>query len=256
MISLQIDRIRVSLGTPPARILHDVTLAAEAGEVLVLLGASGSGKTTLLRSINGLVPLDAGRIAIAGRLVSDVDPVELRLSTGYVLQGAALFPHWTVAENIGAVPRLRGWSPVRIARRVDELLDLVRLNPLEFRGRFPESLSGGQQQRVGVARALAVEPALVLMDEPFGALDAVTKEGLQADFRQLQRQLGFTVVLVTHDITEALLLADTIAVLALGQVVQTGTPREILNNPATDYVEELMTTPRRQAETWSNLLAP
>ncbi len=256
MSSLRIDRICVSLGAPPTRILHHIALDAEAGEVLTLLGASGSGKTTLLRSINGLVPLEAGRIEVAGRDISDLDPVALRLSTGYVLQGAALFPHWTVAENVGTVPRLLGWDRGRIARRVDELLELVRLDPPEYRDRFPESLSGGQQQRVGVARALAVEPALVLMDEPFGALDALTKEGLQSDFQQLQRSLGFTVVLVTHDIAEALLLADTIAILSLGRVVQRGTPRDILENPATDDVEALLTTPRRQAEAWRDLLVP
>ncbi len=256
MSSLRIEGIRVSLGTPPTRILHDITLEAKTGEVLVLLGTSGSGKTTLLRSINGLARLEAGRIRIAGRDISTLDPVELRLSTGYVLQGAALFPHWTVAENIATVPKLLGWSPARIARRVDELLKLVRMDPSEFRCRFPETLSGGQRQRVGVARALAVEPALVLMDEPFGALDALTKETLQADLQQLQRSLGFTVVLVTHDIAEALRLADTIAILSLGRVVQRGTPRDILNNPATDDVEELLTTPRRQAEAWKDLLTP
>ena len=256
MSGLRIQGACVSLGAPPIRILHDISLEAEAGEILVLLGASGSGKTTLLRSINRLVQLEGGSIEVAGRDIAGLDPVALRLSTGYVLQGAALFPHWTVAQNIATVPRLVGWDPVRTTRRVDELLELVRLDPAEYRDRFPESLSGGQQQRVGVARALAVEPGLVLLDEPFGALDALTREGLQSDFQELQRSLGFTVVLVTHDVSEALRLGNRIAILSRGRVVQTGAPAEILRNPATADVEELLTTPRRQAEAWKAVLAP
>ena len=254
MSSLRLEGACVRLGDPGVRILHDISLAAEAGEIMALLGPSGSGKTTLLRCINRLVPLERGVVEVAGTDVSQADPVRLRLSIGYVLQGAALFPHWTVAENIGAVPGLLGWDAGRTARRVDELLELVRLDPPAFRDRLPPSLSGGQQQRVGVARALAVEPALVLMDEPFGALDPLTREGLQADFRDLQRSLGFTAVLVTHDISEALLLADRIAILSHGRIVQTGAPLDILREPADGEVEELLTTPRRQAAAWKGLL--
>ena len=254
MSSLRLDRASVRLGDPPVPILHDIDLAAESGEILALLGASGSGKTTLLRSINRLVPLTTGRIEVAGRNTAEIEPVSLRLSIGYVLQGAALFPHWTVAENIGTVPRLLGWDAERTSGRINEVLDLVRLDPAEFRDRLPGSLSGGQQQRVGVARALIAEPSLVLMDEPFGALDPLTREGLQADFLALQQELGFTAVVVTHDISEALLLADRIAILSHGRLVQIGTPAEISKTPANAEIEELLTTPRRQAETWRELL--
>lgn len=254
MSSLRLDRASVRLGDPPVPILHDIDLAAESGEILALLGASGSGKTTLLRSINRLVPLTTGRIEVAGRNTAEIEPVALRLSIGYVLQGAALFPHWTVAENIGTVPRLLGWNAERTSGRINEVLDLVRLDPAEFRDRFPGSLSGGQQQRVGVARALIAKPSLILMDEPFGALDPLTREGLQADFLALQQELGFTAVVVTHDISEALLLADRIAILSHGRLVQVGTPAEISKTPANAEIEELLTTPRRQAETWRELL--
>lgn len=254
MSSLRLDCASVTLGDPPTPILHDIDLEAESGEILALLGASGSGKTTLLRSINRLVPLTTGRIEVAGRNTAEIEPVALRLSIGYVLQGAALFPHWTVAENIGTVPRLLGWDSERTSGRINEMLELVRLDPAEFRDRFPGSLSGGQQQRVGVARALITEPSLVLMDEPFGALDPLTREGLQADFLALQQDLGFTAVVVTHDISEALLLADRIAILSHGRVVQVGTPVEISKTPANAEIEELLTTPRRQAETWRELL--
>ncbi len=254
MSSLRLAGVCVRLGRPGARILHDIDLDAAAGEILALLGASGSGKTTLLRSINRLVPLERGAVEVAGRSVAEIDPVALRLSVGYVLQGAALFPHWTVAENIAVVPRLLGWDAARMARRVDELLELVRLEPPEFRDRPPDSLSGGQQQRVGVARALAAQPSLVLMDEPFGALDPLTREGVQSDFRDLQCRLGFTAVLVTHDVSEALLLADRIAILSRGRVVQTGRPADILRRPSSAEVEDLLTTPRRQAAAWKGLL--
>ncbi len=253
MSSLRLHRVSVALGDPPVRVLHGIDLAAESGEILALLGASGSGKTTLLRSINRLVPLATGTIEVAGRDTAEIDPVDLRLAIGYVLQGAALFPHWTVAENIGTIPRLLGWSEDRTTKRVDEMLDLVRLQPPEFRNRFPSSLSGGQQQRVGVARALVAKPSLVLMDEPFGALDPLTREGLQADFLALQRGLGFTAVVVTHDISEALVLADRIAILSHGRLVQVGGPVEISKTPANAEIEELLTTPRRQAETWRKL---
>lgn len=254
MSSLRLSGVSVSLGDPPTPVLRGIDLEAAPGEILALLGASGSGKTTLLRSINRLAPLSSGAIEIAGSDIARLDAVALRLSVGYVLQGAALFPHWTVAENVAAVPSLLGWPPERTAERVDTVLDLVRLDPKAFRGRFPDSLSGGQQQRVGVARALAAEPSLVLMDEPFGALDPLTREGLQSDFLKLQRDLRFTVVLVTHDISEALLLGDRIAILSHGRLVQVGEPRDILRNPASEDVEELLTTPRRQAEAWGEAL--
>lgn len=254
MSEVLIESVSVGFGRPPVPVLHAIDLRVGSGEILALLGTSGSGKTTLLRSINRLLPLLGGRIKVAGRDVSDVDPVVLRLSIGYVLQGGALFPHWTVAENIGFVPRLLGWAAERIDARAEELLELVRLDPEEYKDRIPASLSGGQQQRVGVARALAAEPPLVLMDEPFGALDPLTREELQGDFQSLQRDLGFTAIVVTHDVSEALLLADRIAVMSRGRLVQVGTPRQIMRSPANRDVEALLNTPHRQATAWKELL--
>ena len=227
--------------------LEGIDLVVNDGEILVLLGSSGSGKTTLLRAINGLIQPDAGRVTVGGDDIATLDATALRRTIGYVIQGAALFPHMTVAENIGIVPNLREWPPEHTAARVDELLQLVQLEPDDYRDRMPAELSGGQAQRVGVARALAAEPCMMLMDEPFGALDPVTRVQLQDEFKNLQRSLSLTTVLVTHDMTEALLLADRIAILASGDVAQIGTPAEILNRPASAYIEELLTTPRRQA---------
>ncbi len=228
-------------------VLQGIDLGVNEGEILVLLGGSGSGKTTLLRAINGLIQPDAGRVTVGGDDIATLDATALRRSIGYVIQGAYLFPHMTVEENVGIVPNLLAWPPERTAARVDELLRLVQLEPADYRSRMPAELSGGQAQRVGVARALAAEPRLMLMDEPCGALDPVTRVQFQDDFKKLQRSLSLTVVLVTHDMTEALLLADRIAILASGGVAQIGTPAEILSRPASPYIEELLTTPRRQA---------
>ena len=254
MSEVQLQKASVYLGELETPVLQAIDLSVESGEILVLLGFSGSGKTTLLRSINRLVPLRSGNIRVRGQDTAAIDPVKLRLSIGYVVQGAALFPHRTVEENIAVVPGLLGWNEHRISEGVERLLQLVQLDPEVYRKRFPEQLSGGEQQRVGVARALAVEPSLVLMDEPFGALDPLTRESLQTDFQSLQKRLGFTAILVTHDITEALLLADRIAVLSHGRIAQIGTPREILLNPASSDVEQMLTTPRRQANIWRGLL--
>ena len=254
MSEVQLHKASVYQGELETPVLQAIDLSVESGEILVLLGFSGSGKTTLLRSINRLVPLRSGNIRVRGQDTAGIDPVKLRLSIGYVVQGAALFPHRTVEENVAVVPGLLGWNEHRISERVERLLQLVQLDPEVYRKRFPEQLSGGEQQRVGVARALAVEPSLVLMDEPFGALDPLTRESLQTDFQSLQKRLGFTAILVTHDITEALLLADRIAVLSHGRIAQIGTPREILLNPASSDVEQMLTTPRRQADIWQGLL--
>ena len=228
--------------------MRDVSLRVPAGQLLVLLGGSGSGKTTTLKMINRLIEPTAGRIEIDGRDVRTVDPTLLRRDIGYVFQGIGLFPHMTVAENVAVVPRLLGWPAGRIAARVDELLDLVHLPPGQYRSRRPGQLSGGQQQRVGFARALAAGPRVMLLDEPFGALDPVTRDELRGEFLQIRRQLGLTAVMVTHDMTEALLSADLIAVMNAGRLLRVGTPRELLTDPGDDFVAALMAGPRRQAD--------
>jgi osmoprotectant transport system ATP-binding protein len=235
--------------------VRDVSLRVQEGSLLVLLGGSGCGKTTTLKMINRLIEATAGRIEVNGQDVRAVDPVELRRGIGYVFQGIGLFPHLTVAENVALVPRLLHWSPPRIAKRVDELLDLVHLPPAQFRSRLPRELSGGQQQRVGFARALAAGPRLMLLDEPFGALDPVTRDELRTEFLQLQRRLSLTAVMVTHDMTEALLSADRIAVMNAGHLVRVGTPHELLTDPRDEFVAALMSSPRRQARQLEALAA-
>jgi len=200
-------------------ILSDLNLEVRRGETLVLLGRSGSGKTTTLKLINRLLEPTSGEILVEGKATSGWDPIRLRRRIGYVIQEVGLMPHWTVERNVGLVPTLEGWPPERIRSRVEELLRMVGLEPAEFAARRPHELSGGQRQRVGVARALAAEPPFLLMDEPFGALDPVTRAELQNEFRLLKDRLGKTIVFVTHDVREALLLADRIALLAEGRLV-------------------------------------
>lgn len=237
----------------PIKAVDGVSLSVARGELLAIVGGSGSGKTTLLRLANRLIEPDAGTISIDGDDVRSIDPIALRRRIGMVFQSAALFPHMSVAANIGITPKLLGWSRQDIAARTEELLDLVRLDRAQHPGRFPHELSGGQRQRVGVARALAAKPNIVLMDEPFGALDPLTRDALGEDFRALHTRLGLTTVLITHDITEALLLADRIAVMRSGQLLAQGTPAE-LTRSAEPYVAELLQTPRRQAQRLSALL--
>lgn len=229
----------------PVAAVDDVSLTVERGEIAALVGTSGSGKTTLLRMINRLVEPTAGRVLIDGTDTATLPPHLLRRRIGYAIQGHGLFPHRTVAQNIGTVPRLLGWDRRRIAGRVDELLELFQLPPAEFRNRMPHDLSGGQQQRVGVARALAARPELLLMDEPFGALDPVIRAKAQDDLRRIQRELGTTLVVVTHDMEEAISLGDRIAVMDRGRLLQYATPREILTAPATSFVRELIGTEAR-----------
>ena len=224
-----------------------LTLAVEPGSFTALLGGSGSGKTTALKTINGLVTPDAGEVRVDGRAIGEEAGWALRRRIGYVFQEIGLFPHMTVAENIGLGPRLAGWDKPATAARVAELLKLVAL-PAEVGARLPAALSGGQRQRVGVARALAAKPAIMLMDEPFGALDPVTRDALGRDYRALHEQLGLTTVMVTHDVWEALLLADRIVVLADGHVLADAPPSALLAGHADPRVQALMETPRRQAE--------
>ncbi|MGH9677138.1 MAG: ATP-binding cassette domain-containing protein [Candidatus Acidiferrum sp.] len=209
-------------------LVSDVSLSVSTGETLVLLGRSGSGKTTLLRLINRMLVPSAGQVLVEGQPTTSWDPIRLRRHIGYVIQEAGLFPHFTVAENVGLVPALERWDRCRIAVRVGELLTLVGLDPSEFSERRPRELSGGQRQRVGVARALAADPPILLMDEPFGALDPVTRAELQREFRALARRLGKTIVFVTHDLREALLLASNIILLQAGRIVASASPGEFL----------------------------
>ncbi len=233
----------------------ELSLPVAAGELLVLLGRSGCGKTTTLKMINRLIEPSDGAVLVGGEDTREVEPHALRRRIGYCFQQVGLFPHMTAAENVAVTPRLLGWEASRVERRVDELLRMVELEPAEFRDRFPAQLSGGQQQRVGLARALAAEPRLLLLDEPFGALDPLTRDHLQQSFQQIRRRLDLTAVFVTHDMVEALLLGDRIAVMDRGRLIQVGTPRELLRQPASPYVAELMATPRRQAEIVDRFLA-
>ncbi len=226
-------------------VVDRLSLDVRRGELLVLLGGSGSGKTTTLKMINRLVEPSAGRVVIDGEDVTTVPPAALRRRIGYAFQQVGLFPHMSVAENVGITPALLGWDAGRIAARVDDLLALVELDPATFRDRRPAELSGGQQQRVGVARALAAEPAVLLLDEPFGALDPLTRDRLQQSLTAIRSKIGVTIVFVTHDMVEALLLGDRIAVLREGRLVQLGTPTDLLRSPADAYVAELMETPLR-----------
>ncbi|HET6969576.1 MAG TPA: ATP-binding cassette domain-containing protein [Phenylobacterium sp.] len=233
--------------------LAGVDLAVGRSEFVALVGGSGSGKTTLLKTINGLVRPDAGRIQVGGQDVADAEPHVLRRSVGYVFQEVGLFPHLSVAENIGITPKLLGRDAGRIAARVQALLALVAL-PAEVATRAPAALSGGQRQRVGVARALAAEPALVLMDEPFGALDPLTRDALGADYRALHERLGLTTVMVTHDMAEAVLLADRIVVLTDGRIRADGPPAALLAGDIDPEVRALLEAPKRQAERLSERL--
>ncbi|MHB8658249.1 MAG: ABC transporter ATP-binding protein [Solirubrobacteraceae bacterium] len=221
--------------------IAELSLSIGAGEVCVLVGPSGSGKTTAMRLINRLIPLSGGEILLGGRSVLNRDPTELRREIGYVIQQIGLFPHQTVSENIATVPRLLGWEKRRLLERVRELLELIGMDPEEIGPRYPSQLSGGQRQRVGVARAIAADPPLMLMDEPFGAIDPINRSRLQDEFLRLQEQVRKTVVFVTHDIDEAIKMGDRIAILREGgRLAQYDTPAEILTNPADDFVAEFV----------------
>ena len=226
--------------------VRNLSLRISEGETLILLGSSGCGKTTTLKMINRLLDPSEGDIEVDGQNVLEMDRVELRRSIGYVFQGIGLFPHMTVIQNVEIVPRLVGWPTGKRRRRALELLELAGLPPDEYASRLPEELSGGQQQRVGVARALALDPAYLLMDEPFGALDALSRDSLQQELLSLKKKLTKTIVFVTHDIFEALTLGDRIAILHEGELQQVGTKEEVLANPATRFVRELFEKPAKQ----------
>ena len=216
--------------------LRGVSLDAPRGQILAILGTSGSGKTTLLKLVNRLIDPSTGVVRVNGKSTADWDKIELRRSTGYVIQEAGLLPHFTILANVGLVPRLRGVKRSERDSRAGVLLELVGLDPSRFAALYPRELSGGQRQRVGVARALASDPDLILMDEPFGALDPVTRRGLQDEFRSLQQRLGKTVILVTHDVREASRIADQVALVDHGVLVQAGLPSDLIERPANDFV--------------------
>ena len=218
----------------------DLTLEVAEGETLVLLGTSGSGKTTTMKMVNRLIEPTSGRILIDGRDIMDHNPIELRRRIGYAIQHIGLFPHMSVGENIALVPKLLQWPPSEITERIDQLLSMVGLEPDEFRDRFPSQLSGGQKQRIGVARALAADPPIVLMDEPFGALDPITREQLQNEFLNLESVIQKTIIFVTHDVFEAVKMGDRVALLDAGRLQQLATPQELVESPANEFVDQFL----------------
>jgi osmoprotectant transport system ATP-binding protein len=246
MISLK--KVSKSFDNGLSFAIKEINLVVEPGEMLVLLGESGCGKTTTLKTINRLIEATSGKIIIDGEDISQTNPVNLRRRIGYVFQEIGLFPHINIAGNIGMVPKLLGWPDGKIKKRTGELLNLVGLEPDKYRDRLPDELSGGQQQRIGVARALAAGSKIMLMDEPFGALDPITRTNLIEEFSKIQKELALTVVMVTHDVLEALILADRIAVMKSGELLALGKPAELISNPPDPYVSELLDTPRRQSE--------
>ena len=241
---VEFRNVSYSIPPNPNPIISRLNLTVERGETLVLLGESGCGKTTTLKLVNRLYTPTSGEVVVEGKSTTEWDPINLRRRIGYVIQEGGLFPHFTIARNVGLVPSLSGWAEGRTKGRVDELLKLVGLEPSRFAERYPRELSGGQRQRVGVARALAADPALLLLDEPFGALDPLTRASLQKEFGELAKGLGKTAILVTHDVREALLLGDRIALMHAGEIVLLETPKGFLasdNAKAKAYLETLKT---------------
>jgi len=235
---IEIDQVTKSYGD--RRVVDSLSLTVAAGDFCVLLGSSGCGKSTTLRMVNRLIAIDSGSIRVAGEDVTQVPPEMLRRRIGYAIQSIGLFPHWTVEDNIATVPRLLKWPQGQIRDRVTELLQLFRLEPESYRDKYPHRLSGGEQQRVGVARALAGDPQLLLMDEPFAAVDPITRDALQAELARIHQAMTKTIVFVTHDIEEALRLATQIAIMNEGRIVQLGSPLEILEHPANDFVGDFV----------------
>ena len=253
---IELRNVQKSFDNDSTFAVVDSSFSVERGELLGLIGESGCGKTTTLKMINRLEEPSYGSIYIDNQNVLERNPEELRRNIGYVFQGIGLFPHYSIRENVAAVPTLLDWNAEHIEARCCEILDLVGLPIDDFGDRRPSQLSGGQQQRVGVARALAAEPDVVLMDEPFGALDPITRAELQEEFKRIQRELALTVIMVTHDMIEALLMADRIAVMKKGEILQIGTPRELINSPAHEYVKKIVEMPKRRADNLEKLMHP
>lgn len=237
---IRLDKVTKNYEGSGRHAVDRLDLTIETGTTVALIGPSGCGKTTTMRMINRLETPSTGRVLVNDRDVAETDTKELRRSIGYVIQQVGLFPHMTIERNVATVPRLLGWDKARIDRRIDELLDLVGLDPAIMRRRLPHELSGGQRQRVGFARALAADPAIMLMDEPFGAIDPITRVRLQDEFRQILKKVSKTVVIVTHDIDEAIKMGDRIAIMRDGRLLQYDTPEAILANPANDFVESFL----------------
>ncbi|WP_283588494.1 ABC transporter ATP-binding protein [Limosilactobacillus viscerum] len=246
---IQFKHVQKSFGAN--QVIPDLNFTINQGELVTILGSSGSGKTTTLKMINGLWQPSAGQVLIDGQPIDQLDLVQLRRHMGYVVQQIGLFPHMTIAENIAVVPKMLGWDQERIQQRVNELLELVQLDPTKYAHRYPNQLSGGQQQRIGVARALAVNPPYVLFDEPFGALDAVTRLELQKEVKRIHESLqDKTFLFVTHDINEALYLGQRVMVMNKGQIEQFATPEDIVTQPATSFVKELLGTQQQNRDLW------
>lgn len=240
-VSIELDGVSKTYAGQTTPAVNNVSMMIDPGELIVFVGPSGCGKTTTMKMINRLIEPSSGSIQLDGQDVMSINPHELRRKIGYVIQQTGLFPHMTIADNIAVVPKLLGWTKDRIEGRVHDLLGRVQLDPAEFAGRYPRELSGGQQQRVGVARALAADPPVMLMDEPFGATDPLTRERLQDEFLELQKSMGKTIIFVTHDFDEAIKLGDRIAVLSeQSKIEQFDTPTEILARPANDYVSSFI----------------
>lgn len=240
MSAIKFEQVSLKFSGASQSVVRDCSFAVNAGELVVILGPSGCGKTTLLKLVNRLYEPTSGQIYLGGTKIRQQSVTALRRQIGYVIQQSGLFPHMTVAQNIAVVPKLLGWSRPKIQMRVDELLTLIKLPPQEYRDRYPAQLSGGQQQRVGLGRALAGNPNILLMDEPFGAIDAITRASLQEEILRLQSQLKKTILFVSHDVEEALRLGDRILILQAGQVIQYDTPFNILQRPVNGFVYELV----------------
>lgn len=240
MSTIRFDRVSLRFPGSPRPAVDRCSCEIESGKLVVILGHSGCGKTTLLKMVNRLYEPTEGKIYLGDIDIRQIKPTVLRQQIGYVIQQSGLFPHMTVAQNVGVVPKLLGWNRSRTQSRIDELLTLVKLPPNEYRHRYPAQLSGGQQQRVGLARALAGDPRVMLMDEPFGAIDAITRTGLQDEILRLQRQLNKTILFVSHDVEEALRLADRLMIMENGQIIQYDTPFNVLTKPASQFVHDLV----------------
>jgi osmoprotectant transport system ATP-binding protein len=253
-IVIKVENVSKSHDGGQSFAVKDISFVVPQGHTLAIVGSSGSGKSTILKTINRLVEPTSGLVFVGGENVANIDPVLLRRRIGYVFQEIGLFPHMNVEENICIVPKLLGWNAEKRRARGEELMTLVGLPPETFRYRLPSELSGGQQQRVGVARALAVDPDYLLMDEPFGAVDALTRETLQEEVKRIQKQINKTIVFVTHDIFEALAIGDSIGVMHEGRLEQIGTPSELLQKPKTEFVHNLFARPARQLAQYGSVL--